>query len=213
MSNLLVIGASRGIGLETVKAALESGHSVRALARNAHNIALNDPNLEKVDGDALSETDIQYALEGVDAVIQVLGLAMGPAYFKGTTLFSKATEILTREMAKKDIKRLIAITGLGAGDSRGHGGFLYDVFAFPLILKRIYDDKDIQEKIIKDSELQWTIARPGLLKDGPVSGLYQALTDPKDWHAGSITRADVAQFIIDEIERPAFIHQTPLLIT
>ena len=61
--------------------------------------------------------------------------------------------------------RLITATGLGAGDSRGHGGLLYDAIVFPLLLKRVYDDKDVQEWIVRSSGLDWTIVRPGLLKD------------------------------------------------
>ncbi len=50
MTKVLVIGASRGIGLETVRAAVHAGHSVRALARSAPNIPIQDAGLEKVSG-------------------------------------------------------------------------------------------------------------------------------------------------------------------
>ena len=79
------------------------------------------------------------------------------------------------------VRRLVAVTGLGAGDSRGHGGFLYDAVFFPLVLKRVYDDKDVQEQMIRASDLDWTIVRPGLLASGPATGAARALTDPKDW--------------------------------
>jgi hypothetical protein len=87
------------------------------------------------------------------------------------------------------VKRLIAVTGLGAGDSRGHGGLLYDAVVFPLLLKRVYDDKDVQEWIIRSSGLDWTIVRPGLLADGPATGQYRVLTAPNDWRFGTISRA------------------------
>ena len=73
------------------------------------------------------------------------------------------------------VKRLITVTGLGAGDSRGHGGLLYDAIVFPLLLKRVYDDKDVQEWIVRSSRLDWTIVRPGLLKDSPATGRYRVL--------------------------------------
>ena len=66
MAHLLVIGASQGIGLETVKAALAAGHRVRAFARSAGKIGLSDPNLERFPGDALSAPDIAGALDGVE---------------------------------------------------------------------------------------------------------------------------------------------------
>jgi len=73
MMRVLIIGASKGIGLETTRQALEAGHRVRALARSATGMALSDPNLEKVRGDALKTEDVEAALIGVDVVIQTLG--------------------------------------------------------------------------------------------------------------------------------------------
>ena len=214
MAKLLVIGASRGIGLETVKAALFAGHSVRALARSAASIPIQNTNLEKVSGDALDTDTIRNALKDVEAVIQTLGVDISPgAIFQPTTLFSQSTRILVDAMKEAGVKRLIAVTGLGAGDSRGHGGLLYDAVVFPLLLKRVYDDKDVQEWIIRSSGLDWTIVRPGLLTNRPATGQYRVLTAPNDWRFGVISRADVADFLVRQIDDRALIGTTPLLIT
>ena len=203
MTKVLVIGASRGIGLETVRAALRAGHSVRALARSAASIPIQDADLEKVSGDALDSDTIRDALKDVDVVIQTLGVDISPrAIFERTTLFSRSTRILVDAMKAAGVKRLIAVTGLGAGDSRGHGGLLYDAVVFPLLLKRVYDDKDVQEWIIRSSGLDWTIVRPGLLTNRPATGRYRVLTAPKDWRFGTISRADVADFIVRANRRP-----------
>ena len=99
MSTALIIGASRGIGLETVELALKAGHSVRAMARSATAIRLRDPKLEKLNGDALDQHTIKRALAGVDAVIQTLGVSPAPELiFGGTRLFSVATRILVNAM-------------------------------------------------------------------------------------------------------------------
>ena len=149
-----------------------------------------------------------------DVVIQTLGVDISSrAIFERTTLFSRSTRILVDAMKAAGVKRLIAVTGLGAGDSRGHGGFLYDAVVFPLLLKRVYDDKDMQELIIKSSGLDWTIVRPGLLTNGPATGQYRVLTAPKDWRFGTISRADVADFIVRQIDDRALIGATPLLIS
>jgi len=138
MTEVLVIGASRGIGLETVKAALRADHIVRALARSAASIPIQDKGLEKVSGDALDSDTIRNALKDVKVVIQTLGVDISPrAIFEPTILFSQSTRILVDAMKAAGVKRLMAVTGLGAGDSRGHGGFLYDTLAFPLLLKRL----------------------------------------------------------------------------
>jgi len=213
MATVLVIGASHGIGLETVKRALDAGHRVRAFARGAASIPLDAPTLEKFAGDALDKTRVAAAVAGTDAVIQSLGAAKGlQALLSGTTLFSRATRILIDAMRENGVRRLVTVTGLGAGDSRGHGSFVYDAILFPLILKRVYDDKDVQEQMIRASGLEWTIARPGLLTSGPSTGQARALADPKDWRAGSISRADVADFLVREAFERRFVGKTPLLI-
>jgi putative NADH-flavin reductase len=214
MTEVLVIGASRGIGLETVKAALRADHIVRALARSAASIPIQDKGLEKVSGDALDSDTIRNALKDVNVVIQTLGVDISPrAIFEPTILFSQSTRILVDAMKAAGVKRLLAVTGLGAGDSRGHGGFLYDTLAFPLLLKRVYDDKDVQESIIKSSGLDWTIVRPGLLTNRPATGHYRVLIAPNEWRFGVISRADVADFIVRQIDDRAQIGTTPLLIS
>jgi putative NADH-flavin reductase len=125
MANVLIIGASRGIGLETVRAALRAGHSVRALARSAAGIPIEDANLDKVAGNALDPDTISSALQDIGVVIQTLGVDFSPRLiFEGTRLFSESTRILVDAMKAAGVKRLITVTGLGAGDSRGHGGLL-----------------------------------------------------------------------------------------
>jgi putative NADH-flavin reductase len=95
MSTVLIVGASRGIGLETVKLALKAGHSVRAMAHSASAMRLRDRKLEKRDGDALDQQNVEQALANVDAVIQTLGVSPTPELiFSGTRLFSDATRIL-----------------------------------------------------------------------------------------------------------------------
>jgi putative NADH-flavin reductase len=213
MATVLIIGASHGIGLETVKAALAAGYSVRALARSAASISIQNPALEKVSGNALDSSTIQNALQGVDVVVQTLGVDIAPrSIFERTTLFSQSTRILVDSMKTAGVKRLIAVTGLGAGDSRGHGGLLYDAVVFPLFLKRVYDDKDVQEWIIRSSGLDWTIVRPGLLTNRPATGRYRILTAAHDWRFGLISRADVADFIVRQVDDRALIGATPLLI-
>ena len=212
MAKILVMGASRGVGLETVRAALAAGHEVRALARAAAFIPVENPRLEKMAGDALDSPVVERALQTADGVIQTLGISSPATLIGGTTLFSRATRVLVDAMKFKGVKRLVAVTGLGAGDSRGRGGVLYDSLVFPLVLKRVYDDKDVQEQIIKSSSLDWTIVRPGLLRDGPATGRVRALVDPTSWRMGLVRRADVAAFLVAEFESRAFVGRTPLLI-
>ena len=83
---------------------------------------------------------------------------------------------------------------MGAGDSAGHGGFVFDNLIFPLLLRKVYADKDRQEEIVRDSGLDWVLVRPSVLNDKSGRGTIRALTDLSDFHGGSISREDVATF-------------------
>ena len=87
---------------------------------------------------------------------------------------------------------------------------LYSV-AFHLLLGRVYDDKDVQERIVRSSKLDWVIARPVILTDGPKTNAYRALVNPRRWTWGLISRADVADFLVKQIDDDAFLHKTPVL--
>ena len=210
MAHVLVIGASGGIGQETLSAALDAGHRVRAFSRSANKIALESSDLEKCPGDALKEADIDSALDGIDVVVQTLGIG-ADELFKPVTLFSESTRILLAAMHRRDVRHLIAVTGFGAGDSHEAIGCLQRI-PFRLFLGRAYDDKDVQERLIKESELDWTIVRPGILTNGPRTDRYRVLVEPSQWRNGVISRADVADFIVGSIDDDDRIHQAPVLI-
>jgi len=211
LKKILVIGASQGIGFEAVKEALARGHSVRAFARSAANIAIADRNLEKRPGSALKRKDVTCALEGVETVILTLGVAVGPAIVLGPVrLFSEATRIIVSAMEDAGVRRLTCVTGFGAGDSRSSIGCLQGM-AFRLLLGRAYDDKDIQENMVRDSSLEWVIARPTILTNGPKTGRYKILEDPKSWRNGLISRADVADFLVKTADDDSYLRKTPVL--
>ena len=207
---VLIIGASKGIGLETTRQALDAGHDVRALARSATAITVSNPSLEKIPGDALKPEDVEAALAGVDVVIQTLGVGLGDL-FRPVHLFSDATRVLIAAMRRQGIKRLICVTGFGAGDSRARISCLQRL-PFQIVFGRAYDDKSLQEKLIKESELDWTIARPGVLTSGPPTGHYRILAEASQWRNGIISRADVAEFLVRQIGDGAYIRKTPVLI-
>ena len=207
---VLIVGASKGIGLETARQALDAAHDVRALARSTTAIADSNPSLEKIRGDALKTEDLEAALVGVDVVIQTLGVGLGDL-FRPVHLFSDATRVLIAAMRRQGVKRLICVTGFGAGDSRASISCLQRL-PFQIVFGRAYDDKSLQEKLIKESELDWTIARPGVLTSGPRTGRYRIIVEASQWRNGIISRADVAEFIVRQIGDQAYIHKTPVLI-
>jgi len=207
---VLIIGASKGIGLETTHQALEAGHHVRALARSAIRITLSDPKLEKFPGDAMKTQDLESALIGVDVVIQTLGVGLGDL-FRPVSLFSDSTRVLVAAMRTHGIKRLICVTGFGAGDSRTSINFLQRV-PFQVVFGRAYEDKSRQEGLIKESGLDWTIARPGILTGGSRTGRYKILANSAQWRNGIVSRSDVAEFLVRQIEDRTYVHEAPVLV-
>lgn len=208
---LLVIGASKGIGRAVVERALEQGHTVRAFSRSASQMALDHPQLEKRDGDATRAADVDAALEGMDAVAMTLGIRESIAMiWKKVTLFSDATATLVPIMERKGPDRLVCVTGIGAGDSRGALSAI-ERLGHDILLGEPYKDKTRQEEMIRASSLRWTLVRPTILTHGRHTGRYRVLTQPDEWRMGMIPRADVADFVIRALEDDSTIGQAPVL--
>jgi len=210
MARVLIIGAGKGIGLETTRQALRAGHTVCAFARSVDDIMISDHKLEKYRGNALRSSDVAAAVTGMDAVIQVLGVGLGDLFWP-VHLFSDATRILIAAMQAQGVKRLISVTGFGAGDSRASIN-CFQLLPFRFFFGRAYDDKDVQERLIKNSALDWTIARSGVLTNGSRTGRYKILKEPSQWRNGTISRADVADFLVQQLETGTYMRETPVLV-
>jgi putative NADH-flavin reductase len=161
---ILILGATGPTGRHIVSQAVGRGYDVTVLVRSPEKAA-DMKGAKIVVGDARDEKALRQAIKGRDAVISALGTTASP--FREVTLLSTATRALTAALKAEGASRLIAITGIGAGDSAGHGGFFVDNIIFPLILRKVYADKDRQEAIIKESSLDWTIVRPSVLNNKP----------------------------------------------
>jgi putative NADH-flavin reductase len=208
--NILIVGATRGIGRQLLEQALASGHSVTALVRDPRRLAMQHERLRVVTGNILDSDSVGRAMAGQDAVCCTIGIKLP---WPPVTVFSEGTKNLLQAMKKTGVRRLLCVTGIGAGDSRGHGGFLYDYLFRPLLFRTVYADKDRQESLIKASDVDWTILRPGFLTNGPLTKNYQILTNMAGVTAGRISRADVAHFILKELMSNQYLRQTPLLTT
>lgn len=206
--NILIVGATRGIGRQLLEQALASGNSVTALVRDPRRLALQHERLSIVKGNILDPESVARAMAGRHAACCSIGVK---APWIKITVFSEGTRNLLQAMKNSGVSRLVCVTGIGAGDSRGHGGFLYDRIFYPLALWPIYADKDRQEALIRASNTEWTIVRPGFLTNGPLTKNYRVLTDLSGVTAGRISRADVAHFMLKELEANQYLRQTPLL--
>jgi putative NADH-flavin reductase len=146
----------------------------------------------------------------MDLVIQTLGV--GPRdLLRPVTLFSEATRVLIAAMRAHGVERLISVTGFGAGDSRASISCLQRV-PCQLMFGLAYEDKSVRERLIKDSGLEWTIARPGVLTGGRRRGRYGIVADPSKWRNGIISRADVADFLVRQVEDRTYLRQAPAAV-
>ena len=210
---ILVIGGSNGIGRETVKLALERGHTVTAMARRPERIKLEHPELVIFQGDILNAAAVGEATKDKDAVVLAIGMGLTR---QPVTMFSRGTENVLAAMEAANLHRLVAVTGIGAGETREHGGFFYDRIFRPLALQTVYDDKDRQDALIRERcnsfPLVWTVARPGVLGNGAAKHQYRVISDLTGVSGGKIARADVAHFIVAALESENYAGQAPLLI-
>jgi putative NADH-flavin reductase len=146
---------------------------------------------------------VSRAAAGQEAVIY----ALGAGTVRRTTLFSASTRILLEAMERHRVRRLICVTGVGAGETRGHGGFLYDRILYPLFTSGIYADKDIQEDLIRRSPLDWTLVRPAPFRARTPKGPLQVATSVHGVTLRAIAMAEVATFVVAELEQRRYVRQ------
>ena len=201
--NVLVFGATGSVGRLVVEEALTRGHAVTALIRRLESLGALARRVTAMLGDALDTSDVSRAVAGQDAVLY----ALGAGNVRQTTLFSESTKILLKAMNDYGLRRLICVTGVGAGETKGHGGFLYDRILYPLFTKGIYADKDLQEELIRQSGLDWTIVRPAPFRKRAPEGSLRAATNVEGVTLTRISRLEVARFMLDELEEGRYLHQ------
>jgi putative NADH-flavin reductase len=128
---------------------------------------------------------------------------------KETTL-SNGTKSIVHAMEKLGVKRFICESSLGVGDSKGRLGLLYTYVLIPLFLRGLFADKEVQERIIGDSGLDWVIVRPAALTNGPRRGAYLHGEDIGHWmFTRKISRSDVADFMLKQLTENRYLHMTP----
>ena len=205
--NLLIIGGTGKTGQELVKQGLAQGHVITVLVRNPDKLKFDNPRLKIIKGNVLDPNSVETAIQGQDAVLSALG---HKRFFIKTNILSEGTKNIINAMEKAHIRRFICITSLGINDSRFRLGLYYSLFVIPFILFFYFLDKSKQEKIIKQSGLDWTIVRPGQLTNGKKRTKYKHGTNVGHYiFTKMISRADVAHFMLNQIQDKTYLHKTP----
>lgn len=202
---LLIIGGTGKTGRELIQQGLAQGHLITAMVRNPRKINYDHANLRVLKGNVLVPDSLDSAVREQDVVLSALG---HKRFFIKTTILSRGTKNIIEAMINNKVNRFICITSLGINDSRYRLGLYYTLFTIPVILFFYFLDKAKQEKFVMNSNLDWTIVRPGQLTNGKKRSIYKL--GPKTGHyilTKIISRADVAHFMLQELEQNRYVHK------
>jgi putative NADH-flavin reductase len=203
---LTIFGSTGGTGRQIVTQALEQGHEVTAFARSPEKLDQKHEKLKIVKGDVLDLASVECVIQGQDAVLCALGM---PAIMDKSGLRANGTKNIIHVMEKTGVKRFICQSAFGVDDSREMLPFHYKYLIIPLLMRRVYADHEIQESYIKKSQLDWIIARPGVLTDDERSGSYQhGYTADNKAVTFKISRADTADFMLKQLVDNNYLHKT-----
>jgi len=206
MKTIAVFGASGLTAAECVYQALQNGDNVVGLTRHPSKLvipagsggdkageAITDDKLTLIGGDVTNPSDVEKVFEAgpIDGVVVALG---GKTSDVGDTMLTVGTTNVINSMKEKGIKRLSVVTSIGAGDSENQAPFFFKIL-MNTVMKKIFVDKNKQEKVVEESGLDYCIVRPGGLTVDPPTGVINVI----EGEAGSIPRADVAQFCLDAV--------------
>jgi putative NADH-flavin reductase len=198
---LLVFGATGGTGRQCVDQALAQGHQVTAFVRQSAALTVQHPDLTIIQGDITDQDAVQRAIPGHDVVISALGTRGGPA------VLPEGTRNILEAMASHGVRRSLWVSSFGAGDSLQQMGWLSQTLIVKGFLRQAIQEKNAQEQVILASGGDWIIARPGGLTDGPLTGTYR-VTGPGDKVGRpSISRADVADFMLKNLTDDRYVQK------
>ena len=201
---VLVIGAGGKTGRLVVDCALRAGHSVKALVHDTAALADNplSDGVHVIQGDIHDAATVRDAINHCDGVIDTLG---GKKPFLKTDLEASAARVVLAAMKETGTKRLVAISVLGAGESGKQAPFWYEHLLLPTFLHGALPDKNAMEAEVMASGLEWVLVRPPILTDDAAQGSARVFATQETAH--KITRADLAQFLVDQLVSDAYLRQ------
>lgn len=208
---IAIFGATGIVGSAITKEALAQGYEVTVLTRDAKRVTETSDKLTVIEGSVTDKATVRKVLEGQDAVIQSLGIG-GKGNGKPTTFVSEANKLIMDEMKRMNIRRFIAISVIGAGNSLYFLPWIYRKM-MPIMMqwfKAIIDDKNRMEPMIEHSGLDWTIVRCTTVKNTPSKGHITASLDGKGIKF-SIVAPDMAKFVVAQLADSAFMYKTPVI--
>jgi len=203
---LLILGATGRTGSQLVTQALADGYKVRALVRNPHKLQADSSKIEVVAGDATDTAAAGQAVKGADAVIVALG---GGSDLK-SDLASRVARTFVPAMRDAGVGRVIILSAFGAGETLPMAGRL-DRLLNKTLLKRLFGDKAQADSVWRSSGLDWTLVYAVTLTTGPRTGDYAATKTLRARGKPTISRADVAEFMLAQVSSATWSRRTAIL--
>jgi putative NADH-flavin reductase len=205
---ILVLGASGPTGREVVSQALEQGHHLTAFVRDPKRMPLTHERLRLVTGDVTGEGPaLNSAVAGQDAVISALGVGMT---FKSHDLIARSMPKIVAAMELQGVRRLVFTSAFGVGSTWIDVPPLFRIM-IRLLLRDIYADKAAGEEVLRRSQLDWTLVYPVALTHGRKTGRYRVGERLPLRGLPMISRADLAAFLLAEIDDPTYIRKGVLI--
>lgn len=212
---ILVFGATGRTGHEALSYALEKGYHVVALVRNPDKLDINSEQVTVIRGLPTNIQDVRTAMKGCDAVISLLSALPEKDSFS----FKKLTPPHTLEksisntitvMKEYNIKRIMTLSSIGVGNSYPYAPWFMRFMIKITNFRIVFADHDAQEKLLENSGLNWTIARPVALNNNETTGklTIDYLNKPKRF---KISRKQLAKFFIDNLDTVTFNQKSPIL--
>ncbi len=201
---ILVVGGSKGTGGLAAEAALARGHEVTVFARHPEQLRLESPRLHRSAGSFFEAAAVQAAVSGHEAVIVTASASSLRGFREQPDYFSRGTALIIAAMKASGVRRLVVLSAFGVGESRRGVGFLADKLVLSFLLRLPFEDHERQERLVRESGLDWVIARPTRLTDGPARGRF-VKTAAAEKVPGAISRADVAAFLVEACETEAWV--------
>lgn len=189
---ILIVGATGGLGQDSVAEALVRGHETAALVRDPGRVAFSET-VELVTGDVLDPASLRPAVIGRDAVICALGT---PSPRRPSTLLEQGTKNLVVAMRSEGARRLVCVALLGTGSSRANASFFYREVILR-VLASMLPDKEAQEQAVRASDLDWVLVRPPRFVTGKREGSIRVIREGEPGRLGNVVRADLARFVVD----------------
>ena len=137
----------------------------------------------------------------------------GKTPYRETTLETSAARAIITAMQHNGVRRLIVTSMLGEGESKANTPFLYEHLLMPTFLRGATPDKANMEAAVEASGLEWTILRPAILTDGPLTGKVRTFSPETDETAHKIARADVAAFMLAQLSSNEYLHHAVTIAT